>query len=291
MTEPSMHKPCPQPESTHPRHGTTFDPAPYREAIKLVQIHGADHILREHTFRGDEWIADIGCGEGLVLRDRLLPLIPRGRVIGVDISAPMLEAARNTITDPRVHFVRALGEALPLGERSVDVVFSNFALHWMNTPERMAGALRGAAEALKPGGVMLAYFSRAGTFAELFETAAAVGARPEWRHLFDGGAFRHPVLPPGDGIREEVRAAGLTLHSVEYVNRWLPLPSAADLTFWFRTCARPFMDRLHTPAAQQLFAEQVVETYEALGARVPEITRGGGLSIRDRAIALTARRE
>ncbi|MFM1847247.1 MAG: Methyltransferase domain [Pseudomonadota bacterium] len=93
--------------------GTTFDPVPYRAAIDLVQIHGADYLLNTHELRGDEWIADIGCGEGYVLQKRILPALHTGRIIEIDISAEMLSHARITIKDPRVNFAWVRGEEIP----------------------------------------------------------------------------------------------------------------------------------------------------------------------------------
>lgn len=280
--------PTPEPGDGQRRDGTTFDPEPYRRAIELVQIHGADYILRDHIFRGDEWIADIGCGEGLVLQNRLLSHLTTGHIIGVDISADMLRAARATIENPRVHFVRALGEALPLQENSVDVVFSNFALHWMNTPARLSAAIDGAATALRPGGVLLAYFSRQGTFGELFDAAAATGAEAKWARYFDQGAFQHPELPPQRGFDEQVTQSGLTIERLDMVDRWLPLPSREHLEFWFKTCVRPFMDRLPDAQSRDLFSKDVVSRYLSMSAEFPAIQHGDTVFVHDKAIALRA---
>ena len=75
-----------------------------------------------------EVVLDLGCGAGTDLLIAAQMTGPDGRVIGVDMTAPMLEqtrasATRMGLTNVELH--EALIEASPIGDASVDVVISN----------------------------------------------------------------------------------------------------------------------------------------------------------------------
>jgi arsenite methyltransferase len=73
-------------------------------------------------------VLDLGCGAGTDLLIAAQMTGPAGRVIGVDMTATMLERARQSATEmglTNVELHESLIEALPLDDASVDVVISN----------------------------------------------------------------------------------------------------------------------------------------------------------------------
>jgi arsenite methyltransferase len=73
-------------------------------------------------------VLDLGCGAGTDLLIAAQMTGPTGRVIGVDMTATMLERARQSATEmglTNVELHESLIEALPLDDASVDVVISN----------------------------------------------------------------------------------------------------------------------------------------------------------------------
>ena len=73
-------------------------------------------------------VVDLGCGAGTDLLIAAQMTGPTGRVIGVDMTATMLERARQSATEMglrNVELHESLIEALPLDDASVDVVISN----------------------------------------------------------------------------------------------------------------------------------------------------------------------
>jgi arsenite methyltransferase len=73
-------------------------------------------------------VLDLGCGAGTDLLIAAQMTGPSGRVIGVDMTATMLERARESATEmglTNVELHESLIEALPLDDASVDVVISN----------------------------------------------------------------------------------------------------------------------------------------------------------------------
>jgi ArsR family transcriptional regulator len=95
-------------------------------------------------------VADLGCGTGQVAA-ALAPFV--GRVVAVDRSSDMLDAARRRLKDcTNVDVRRGDLEALPLQDRELDVATFVLVLHHLPDP---AAALAEAARALKPDGRLL----------------------------------------------------------------------------------------------------------------------------------------
>jgi SAM-dependent methyltransferase len=86
---------------------------------------------------------DVGCGTGFVTAS----LARRGwRAVGVDLSAPMLGAARVALRDTPL--VRARAEAMPLRSAIAGLVTAGTAFHWMSPSPTVAEVER----VLAPGG-------------------------------------------------------------------------------------------------------------------------------------------
>jgi SAM-dependent methyltransferase len=109
-----------------------------------------------------EFIVDLGCGDG-VLTQRIIEA--GARVIGLDASPEMVEAARGRGVDAFVADAQALdleGQAARFGQ--FDAAFSNAALHWMLDPDAVAAGVFGL---LKPGGRFVGEMGGKGNIAAL----------------------------------------------------------------------------------------------------------------------------
>lgn len=100
----------------------------------------------------DAFVVDVGCGTGSALR-RLAPRVSSGRLIGVDPVPRMLAIARERAAadpnGPRLEFIEAPAERLPLDDGVADVVLAFDSIdHW---GDRDAG-LREVVRVLRPGG-------------------------------------------------------------------------------------------------------------------------------------------
>src|SRR5580704_15546784 len=95
----------------------------------------------------DSVVGDLGCGTGQ-MSAALAPFV--GRVIAVDASAAMLQAAKRRLSAfDNVDLRRGELEALPIDDRALDVATLVLVLHHVPEPER---ALAEVARVLKPGG-------------------------------------------------------------------------------------------------------------------------------------------
>ncbi len=108
----------------------------------------ASHLQALPALLDERWtVGDLGCGTGQVAC-ALAPFV--ARVIAVDRSGEMLQAARRRVRDlPSVEIKRGELEALPIADAELDAATLLLVLHHLPDP---AAALAEAARVLKPGG-------------------------------------------------------------------------------------------------------------------------------------------
>jgi SAM-dependent methyltransferase len=99
-----------------------------------------------------EHVVDVGSGAGIdsLIASRMVG--PEGRVVGVDMTRPMVERARESAVAMgamHVEFHEGIAESLPVPDDWADVVISNGVLNLF--PDKTAGLLE-MARVLKPGG-------------------------------------------------------------------------------------------------------------------------------------------
>lgn len=102
--------------------------------------------------RSGETVLDLGSGAGFDCLLAAKRVGPTGKVIGVDMTLEMLEKAREAAEDARlvnVEFRSGYLEALPVEDRSVDVIISNCVINL--SPDKTA-VFNEMARVLKPGG-------------------------------------------------------------------------------------------------------------------------------------------
>jgi malonyl-CoA O-methyltransferase len=116
-------------------------------------------------------LLDLGCGTGF-LTGELLAHSNHEITIVLDIALSMLQTTQGKLAGKRnIIYVCADAEQLPLGEQSIDSVFSNLALQWCRNLEAV---FTGIKRTLKPDGQLI--FSTFGpqTLQELKSAWAAV---------------------------------------------------------------------------------------------------------------------
>jgi SAM-dependent methyltransferase len=103
--------------------------------------------------RRDWTVADLGCGTGNA-SELLAPVVER--VVAVDVSGPMLEAARERLKDAaNVTFVEAGAERLPVADQSVDAAVAVLVLHHIAEPGMFLREARRVLRGSRGGGRLL----------------------------------------------------------------------------------------------------------------------------------------
>jgi trans-aconitate 2-methyltransferase len=159
----------------------TWDGQSYDRISAPMEAMGRS-VLNRLELTGDEVVLDAGCGSGRVT-EALLARLPRGRVIAVDSSPSMVDAARRRLAASEHVDVRQLDLLeLDLGER-VDAVFSTATFHWIADNDRLFGRLHAA---LVAGGQLVAQCGGEGNIDVLRGKANAVLAgHPYAEHFGD----------------------------------------------------------------------------------------------------------
>jgi len=131
---------------------------------------------------GDETVADIGCGNGAYLAE-LARRGHAGRVLGVDLSAGMLSAARRRA--PAAALATGDAAALPLRDRAADLTLSAHMLYHVPDPGAAARELR---RITRPGGTVLVVLNDHDHLRELRDLMTAalqnIGSQPmPWQRM------------------------------------------------------------------------------------------------------------
>jgi SAM-dependent methyltransferase len=109
----------------------------------------AADLVERAAARAGARVLDIACGTGVVTR--LLPprVGPGGRVVGLDLNANMLEAARAATAGAPIEWLEGNVQAMPLPDGAFDLVLCQQGLQFF--PDKPA-ALREMHRVLAPGG-------------------------------------------------------------------------------------------------------------------------------------------
>lgn len=167
-------------------------------------------------------VLDVGCGTGATTVEIARKV--KGRVVGVDISAPMIEAARGRGED-RAEFVVADAQEHPFEER-FDTVMSRFGVMFFADPVRAFANLR---RATRPAGSLRCVVWRSAEENPFMTTAerAAAPLLPDLPTRPADGPGQFAFADP-DRVRGILSDAGWSRVSIDPVDIACSLP-AADL--------------------------------------------------------------
>ena len=228
-----------------------FDGKKYARAA-IHQKQWGLKLIEGLQLRGDEHILDLGCGDG-ALTACLADRVRGGRVVGIDASRGMIEAAREH-QRPNLSFLLMDINGLDF-ENTFDIVFSNAALHWI--PEH--GQLyRRALRAMKPGGLVRFNFGSAGNCAHFIKAVQETMALPVFAQFFND--FQWPwFMPEPDEYRVFVEQFPFSQVQVWAENADRSFPTAEALADWIdQPSIVPFLK--HVPESdKQRFRDCVVE--------------------------------
>jgi trans-aconitate 2-methyltransferase len=158
--------------------------------ISGPQVSWGEKVLPRVHLSGDELLMDAGCGTGR-LTAQLLQSLPRGRVVGVDLSQNMLATAQDYLSPDfggKFSLVAADLQDLPF-ERVFDGIFSTAAFHWVLDHDRL---FRSLFRALRPGGWLQAQCGGGPNLARLRQRIGELAATAKYERYFAG--FREPWI-------------------------------------------------------------------------------------------------
>ena len=198
------------------------------DAAAALQHEVEKRLLESLDYLGEripQVVLDVGSGPAhaaAAMRKRW----PRAQVVAMDLALPMLrEAKKQSGWFRPFDRVCADARALPIADNSVDVLFTNLCLQWV---EDLPAVFAGFRRVLKPGGLLLCSTFGPETLIELREAFAQADAVPhvsrfppiaQFGDALVLAGFRDPVLDRdrftltyGDlpALMRELRAMGAT---------------------------------------------------------------------------------
>jgi SAM-dependent methyltransferase len=224
-----------------------WSPADYASNAAFVPALGAA-ALELLDPRPGELILDVGCGDGQ-LTARIMA--SGARVIGLDASEEMVEAARARGVDAFVADAQALGlddRARRFGE--FDAAFSNAALHWMLDADAVAS---GIFAALKSGGRFAGEMGGEGNVATL-RGALRAELRERGYPVPDDDPQWYPSV---ETFVRLYASAGFTQIDAHLIPRPTPLP--AGVAGWVKTFRSGWLDVAEVPQSERDAVAAAVE--------------------------------
>jgi ubiquinone/menaquinone biosynthesis C-methylase UbiE len=168
--------------------------------MNVVSSHVKDQFI--------ETILDLGCGTGRF--SEALAARFDAQVLGIDPSKKMLEQAQRKRRDRRVRYQLGRGEAIPLPNKSVDLIFMSMIFHHLEDPALTARECR---RVLRDGGTAIL---RAGT-RERISSYPYVPFFPASRPILE------ECLATGTSMRKVFESVGFRVASVDVVNQGIAL--------------------------------------------------------------------
>ncbi|HSZ61674.1 MAG TPA: methyltransferase domain-containing protein [Terriglobales bacterium] len=189
------------PEPPNPRE---WNAAEYHR-VSAPQFQWGQRVLSELRLRGDERVMDAGCGTGKLTR-LLLENLPRGHVVGVDLSRNMVLHARDNLRADfvgRIQFLVADLMALPF-HNCFDGIFSTASFHWIHDHDGLFHNLYGA---LRPTGWLHAQCGGGPNIHRLRHRVLALSQTSEFSNWLE--KFSEPwFFSDAEGAASRLRAAG-----------------------------------------------------------------------------------
>jgi trans-aconitate methyltransferase len=231
-----------------------WDPDDYMRSSS-AQFNWAMTLIAELDLKGKESILDIGCGDGRITA-ALAEMVPKGQVIGVDLSPEMIRhAAKRHSGVPNLRFQVADASHLHFEEK-FDLVVSFACLHWVKDH---LPVLRGVRASLVPGGHFLMQCGGKGNAARILDLTGEIIASPPWQEYFTDFAFPYNFYGPAE-YRIWLEEAGLIAQRVELVSKDMIHQGQAGLEGIIRTTWLPYTERL--PAhLRERFVKEVAARY------------------------------
>ena len=213
------------------------DPKRYQAKHHYVTAAGAD-LVEVLAPQAGERVLDLGCGTGQLSAQ----IAEAGaEVVGIDLSAEMVEAAREQF--PALSVV--VGDARDFSFASpFDAVFSNAALHWVKPPEE---ALACIAACLGPGGRFVAELGGVRNVATisraLIDQLAARGFHPQSPWYF----------PSLGEYAQLVERFGLRVAYASHFSRPTPLEGERGLRDWLEMFAEALITDVPSSMREELW--------------------------------------
>lgn len=233
-----------------------WDPGDY-EKSSSAQYRWAMDLVSRLDLQGDERVLDIGCGDGKITA-QLASRLPRGEVLGMDLSKDMIDFARAKHTaETCSNLVFQLGDANKLDfEEEFDLVVSFACLHWVKDH---LPVLKGIEHSLVPSGRVLLQFGGKGNAEEILAITDDLIRDEKWSGYFKDFGFPYNFYGPVE-YRGWLKQAGLKARRVDLVPKDMVQAGKKGLEGIIRNTWLPYTERLPEELRTQ-FVSEIADRY------------------------------
>ncbi|HEX9112693.1 MAG TPA: methyltransferase domain-containing protein [Terriglobales bacterium] len=239
-----------------PQTSREWNAAEYHR-LSAPQFEWGQRVLSELHLRGDECVLDAGCGTGKLTR-LLLQNLPRGRVVGLDLSSNMVMHARHNLQQEfaeRAQFVAADLVLLPFRD-AFDEIFSTASFHWVLDHDAL---FRNLCASLRRGGWLHAQCGGGPNLARLRERVGSLAHGLEFAQWL--GHFPEPwFFSDAEGAASSLRAAGFHDIKTGLEASSFVVPSSREFQEYRRTFVlHRHLDLLPEKGLRNSFVQQLAD--------------------------------
>ncbi|HYB99781.1 MAG TPA: class I SAM-dependent methyltransferase [Candidatus Limnocylindrales bacterium] len=186
--------------------------------------------LEAASITGSENVLDVGCGCGSTTLMLARELVNGGRAVGIDISRPMLELARQRAQQEKLHnvtFEEADAQTFRFPEEEFEILFSRFGVMFFEDPVKAFENMR---TALRPGGHVAFVCWQAPDRNPWMSVPVMIGMKHIPLEMSAGPDAPGPfAFADADRVHRILRNAGFSGISVEAYNRDLTIGGGGDV--------------------------------------------------------------
>jgi trans-aconitate 2-methyltransferase len=205
--------------------------------LSQPQVSWGKRVLSRLKLRGDECVLDAGCGTGRLTAE-LIEALPRGCVVGVDLSQNMLHSARTHLASLGARPLLVAADFLHLPfEHVFDGIVSTAAFHWVLNHDALFTAL---SRTLRSGGWLHAQCGGAGNIERLRSRVKRLAQTTPYAPYL--AHFPEPwFYADADGAAAILRSAGF----VNVETSLEPAPTLMESAEQYRDFVRSIILRAH----------------------------------------------
>lgn len=173
---------------------------------------------------GGDYVLDVGCGNGDVTYEYIMPNLPESyaRLVAIDYSDEMVEYARKQYKNPRLYYVKydigAEMDKQQYKHEPYDHIVSLYCLNWVQQQKQ---SIENMYKLLKPGGDMLVGFLAQNPIYEIYKEMAK---DPKWAKYMSNVDYYVPPYQYSKDPAEEycklLSSYGFKNYSVEVYDKY-----------------------------------------------------------------------
>jgi trans-aconitate 2-methyltransferase len=221
------------------------------------QFEWAKELIPKLQLTGNEYILDIGCGDGKITA-LLSTYLPNGKVVGIDSSEEMIAQARRSFPhchNPNLTFIKMDARELTFREQ-FDVAFSSASLHWIIDQQAV---LTGVKESLDKHGRLVFQMAGKGNAQDIIDVVEEMISEEDCKPYFRNFTFPYGFYGPEE-YKKWLVEAGFKAERVELIHKEMKLPGIGGLIGWIRTTWLPFTERI-PPEFRDNFIGEIADRY------------------------------